>query len=155
GYSSVVIRLSGRPSVRSRSSWTTWQAFASVRLPTTTLSTSRLAASKATWSQQSPQRSSPGRQRFCFLATNDHFSSSCTSWVAGGKSHELVVGLLGVGTGPQGVADDGIFIDADQACGLADATAVLQVLADGHGPTLPQSASQHPTPPPPPYPPPP
>src|SRR5215831_12466575 len=113
-----------------------------MRLPTTTLSTSRLSASRATWSQQSPQRSSPGWQCFCFLATKDHFSSSCTSWVVGGKSHELVVGLLGVAAGPQGVADDGVFIDPGQACGLADTAAVLEVLQDGNRLALGQPAGE-------------
>lgn len=49
----------------------------------------------------------------------------------GGKSHEFVVALLGVFARPEGVADDGVFIDARQACGLADAAAVLKVLKDG------------------------
>jgi hypothetical protein len=35
--------------------------------------------------------------------------------------------------GPQGVANDGVFIDARQACGLADATALLEVGEDGEG----------------------
>lgn len=35
--------------------------------------------------------------------------------------------------GPEGVADDRVFIDTDQACGLADAAAVLEVLEDGEG----------------------
>jgi hypothetical protein len=38
-----------------------------------------------------------------------------------------------MGAGPQGVANDGVFIDARQACGLADATAILQVGEDGEG----------------------
>jgi hypothetical protein len=41
-----------------------------------------------------------------------------------------------MGAGPQGVADDGVFIDARQTGGLADATAVLEVLEDGEGPVL-------------------
>src|SRR5262249_29385631 len=72
----------------------------------------------------------------------DHFSSSCTSWVVGGKSHEFVVGLLGVGAGPQGVADDRVFIDAGQPCGLADAAAVLQVLEDAEGLVVGQSRAE-------------
>jgi hypothetical protein len=76
------------------------------------------------------------------LVTKDHFSSSWTSWVVGGKSHEFVVGLLGVGAGPQGVADDGVFINARQACGLADAAAVLEVLKDGEGPFVGESAAE-------------
>src|SRR5262249_10580988 len=92
-----------------------------------------LSASKATWSQPSPQRESSGWQCFCFLPTKDHFSSSGTSWVVGGKSHAFLVALLGVGAGPSGVADHGIFIDAGQPSGLAQATAVREVLADGQG----------------------
>src|SRR5258708_30531350 len=38
-----------------------------------------------------------------------------------------------MGAGPQGVADDGVFIDARQACGLADAAAILEVGEDGEG----------------------
>src|SRR5262249_58416599 len=67
------------------------------------------------------------------MATEDHFSSSWTSWVVGGKSHQLVVSLVGMGAGPQGVANDGVFIDTRQACGLADATAILEVGEDGEG----------------------
>jgi hypothetical protein len=65
------------------------------------------------------------------LATKDHFSSNWTSRVWGGKSHEFVVELLGVLTGQGGVADDGVLADADQASGLADATAVGQVFQEG------------------------
>src|SRR5262249_1933296 len=64
---------------------------------------------------------------------NDHFSSSWASWVIGGKSHQLVVSVVGMGAGPQGVAHDGVFIDARQARGLADATAVLEVGEDSEG----------------------
>jgi hypothetical protein len=67
------------------------------------------------------------------LATKDHFSSNWTSWVCGGKSHELVVGLLRVRAGLDGVADDGVFIDAGQAGGLADAAPLSEVLEDGQG----------------------
>jgi hypothetical protein len=74
-----------------------------------------------------------GPQCFCFLATKAHFSSSWTSWVAGGKSHEFVVGLAGVGARLLGVADDGVLIDAGQAGGLSDAATVLEVLEDGQG----------------------
>lgn len=102
-------------------------------MPTTALRTNRLLASKATWSQQSPQRDSSAWQCFCFLPTNDHFSSSWTSWVVGGKSHEFVVALLGVGAGPQSIADDRVFIDARQPSGLAHAAAILEVLEDGQG----------------------
>jgi hypothetical protein len=60
----------------------------------------------------------------------------------GGKSHEFVVSLLGVGAGPQGVADDGVFIDAGEAGGLADATAVLEVLEDGEGLALREAGGE-------------
>jgi hypothetical protein len=76
------------------------------------------------------------------LVTKDHFSSSWTSWVWGGKSHEFVVGLAGVRTGAQGVAGDGVFIDAGQACGLADPTAVLEVLEDGEGLALREAGGE-------------
>ena len=67
------------------------------------------------------------------MPTKDHFSSNWTSWVAGGKGHELVVALLGVPASLHGVADDGVFIDADQACRLADAAILLKVMEDGEG----------------------
>lgn len=38
-----------------------------------------------------------------------------------------------MGAGPQGVAHHGVFIDACQACGLADAPALLEVGEDGEG----------------------
>jgi hypothetical protein len=41
--------------------------------------------------------------------------------------------LVGLGAGPQGVADDGVLIDAGQPRGLADATAILEVGEDGEG----------------------
>ena len=69
-------------------------------------------------------------QCFCFLATKDHFSSSWASWVQGGKGHEFVVAGAGVLAGPQGIADDGVFIDAGQSGGLADAATVLEVTED-------------------------
>jgi hypothetical protein len=72
-------------------------------------------------------------QCFCFLKTKDHFSSSWASWVEGGKGHEFVVGLPGVLSRLEGVADHGVFIDSSQAGGLPDATAVLQVLEDIEG----------------------
>ena len=66
-----------------------------------------------------------------FLPTKDHFSSNWTSRVLGGKGHEFLVQLLGVFAGPLAVADDGVIIDADQAPGLADATALDEVVQDG------------------------
>jgi hypothetical protein len=76
------------------------------------------------------------------LATKDHFSSNCTSCVAGGKSHEFVVGLSGVAAGLEGVTNDGVLIDARQAGGLADAAAVLEVLEDGEGFVVRQSCAE-------------
>jgi hypothetical protein len=38
-----------------------------------------------------------------------------------------------MGAGVEGIADDGVLIDPDQACGLADATAFVEVLEDGQG----------------------
>jgi hypothetical protein len=66
------------------------------------------------------------------LATNDHFASNWTSRVAGGKSHEFVVELLGVLASQQAIADDRVSVHPDQAAGLADAHALGDVLQDGH-----------------------
>src|SRR5262249_23087673 len=63
--------------------------------------------------------------------TTSHPVALPGSW---GKSHQLVVGLLGVLAGPQGIADHRVFIDAGQACRLADPAAILEVLEDGEGP---------------------
>ena len=76
------------------------------------------------------------------MVTKDHFSSNWTSCVAGGKSHEFLVGLLGVGAGLEGVANDGVLIDARQASGLPDATTVLEVLEDGNGFVVGQSCAE-------------
>jgi hypothetical protein len=76
------------------------------------------------------------------LPTKDHFASSWASWVAGGKGHEFVVALPGVAASPQGVADDGVFIDPRQAGGLADAAAVLEVGEDGQGPGVGQADAE-------------
>jgi hypothetical protein len=76
------------------------------------------------------------------LATKDHFSSNWTSWVAGGKSHEFVVAVPGVGPGPQGVADDRVFIDPDEASGLPDAATLVQVLEDGEGSVVSQACAE-------------
>jgi hypothetical protein len=69
-------------------------------------------------------------QRFCFLKTKDHFSSSWASWVEGGKGHEFVVTVPGVAACLEGVANNGVFIDSGQSGSLADATTVLEVLKD-------------------------
>jgi hypothetical protein len=65
------------------------------------------------------------------LPTKDHFSSSWTLAVEGGKAHQLVVELVGVAAGEQAEAANGVLADADQAGGLADATAVGEVGEDG------------------------
>src|SRR5262245_24426537 len=100
-----------------------------MRLPTTTLSTSRLSGSSATWSHWSPaNRSSSPAQCFCFFATKAHFSSSWTFRVAGGKGDEFVVQPPGVAAGLQAQPQDRVLVHADQAAGLANAAAVGQVL---------------------------
>ena len=48
----------------------------------------------------------------------------------GGKSHQLVVGGLGVLTGQQGQPRDRVLVDPDQAGRLADAAPLGQVLQD-------------------------
>jgi hypothetical protein len=74
--------------------------------------------------------------------TKDHFSSNCTSCVAGGKSHEFLVGLSGVGAGLEGVANDGVYIDTRQASRLPDTATVLEVLEDGEGLSVGQSCAK-------------
>jgi hypothetical protein len=71
-----------------------------------------------------------GSQFFCFLPTNDHFSSNWTSLVRGGKSHELLVEIVGVRSGHLGQSLDGLAMDPDQACGRPDAAAFDQVGQD-------------------------
>jgi hypothetical protein len=61
------------------------------------------------------------------LNTNDHFSSNWTSWVRGGKSHELVVELLGVLADPSGVADHRVGGHSDLPGRGSDPVAVGQV----------------------------
>src|SRR4051812_33992909 len=104
------------------------------RAPGTTASTSLCSGSKATWSHQSPLWSSDGllgSQFFCFLLTNDHFSSNWTSRVRGGKSHELVMSVVGMLSDDSGQSSDGVGIDADQASGASDTTALVEVLEHG------------------------
>jgi len=67
------------------------------------------------------------------LPTKDHFSSNWASRVCGGKSHEVVVEVLGVLASEYGQPDHGVLVDPDQAAGLADATALLEMLEDGEG----------------------
>jgi hypothetical protein len=64
------------------------------------------------------------------LPTNAHFSSNWTSLVAGGKSHDLVVGVLGVRTGQECQPGDGVLADAHQSGGLSGPAAVVEVLQD-------------------------
>jgi hypothetical protein len=64
------------------------------------------------------------------LPTNAHFSSNWTSRVAGGKSHDLVVGILGVLTGQECQPGDGVLADSHQSGGLSDPAAVVEVLQD-------------------------
>ena len=69
-------------------------------------------------------------QFFCFLPTNAHFSSNWTSRVAGGKSHDLVVGVFRVLTGQECQPGDGVLADPHQAGGLSGPAAVVEVLQD-------------------------
>src|SRR3954464_12006015 len=104
------MRAINRPSVRRLKSSTTATTLSAVRSPGTTLTTNRLSASIATWSQVSPLRSSAGSsgsQFFSFLATKDHFSSNWTSRVRGGKPDQLVVEVAGVLAGELAQAADG------------------------------------------------
>src|SRR5262249_54023373 len=130
---SLLTRAGARPPGRRFRPSRSTSAVVSRRLPTTTSSTKRLSGSKATWSHWSlrnQSRSSSGSPCLCFLPTKDHFSSSCTVRVWGGKGHPFVVQPLGVLAGQAGQAPDGVLVDADQACGLADAAAVGEVLQD-------------------------
>jgi hypothetical protein len=77
--------------------------------------------------------SSSGSQFFSFLKTKDHFSSSCRRVVWGGKAHEFVVSRPGVIPGQPAQAHDGVAVDADEALGLADAAAVVEVGEQGAG----------------------
>jgi hypothetical protein len=52
------------------------------------------------------------------------------------------VALPGVGSGAQGVADDRVFIDADETSGLSDAAPILQVLEDGQGSVVSQACAE-------------
>src|SRR5262245_16431508 len=95
--------------------------------------TSLYSASSATWSQQSPLRSSAGSSRSqlaSFLATKDHFSSNWTSVVRGGKPDEFVVGGPGVLAGDPAVARDRVGGDAAGPAGLPHAAALGDVLQD-------------------------
>src|SRR5262249_48194481 len=82
-------------------------------------------------SPRNQSRASWGSQCFCLQPTKDHFSSSCTLCVSGGKGHQLVVEALGVRAGGPGQPADRVLVDADQTGGLADAAAVGQVPEGG------------------------
>jgi hypothetical protein len=58
----------------------------------------------------------------------------------GGKSHAFVVEVLGVPSGLEGQADDGVLVDAAQTAGLADTDALLEMGQDRKGLVLGQSA---------------
>jgi hypothetical protein len=131
GYSSEVISLITREPVRRRKSPTNARVASVVRLPTTKLTTNRLSGSRATWSQQSPRRVSPGSQFFCFLPTNAHFSSNWTSTVFGGKSDQLVVQFRGVFAHASSVSGDGVRVDAGEPSGLAGADPFGHMRQDG------------------------
>src|SRR3954468_6209011 len=98
-----------------------------VRSPGTTLTTNRLSASIATWSQVSPLRSSVGSvgsQFFSFLATKDHFSSNWTSRVRGGKGDQFVVEVAGVLAGDPAQAAHRAAVHLAEPAGLTDAAAL-------------------------------
>src|ERR1700712_3634298 len=122
-----------RPPVRRLRSSTTATTLSAVRSPGTTLTTSRLSASIATWSQVSPLRSSagsPGSQFFSFLATKAHFSSNWTSRVRGGKLDQLAVEVAGMLAGDPAQASDGVAVHLAEPAGLADAAPLGDVLQD-------------------------
>jgi hypothetical protein len=48
----------------------------------------------------------------------------------GGKSHEFIVQLLGVLAGQEAVTDHGVFIDPDEAAGLANPDSFDNVVED-------------------------
>jgi hypothetical protein len=52
------------------------------------------------------------------------------------------VALPGVGPSAQGVADDRVFIDPDEASGLPDAATILQVLENGKGSVVSQACAE-------------
>src|SRR5438270_10220541 len=122
-----------RPPVRRLKSSTTATPLSAVRSPGTTLTTSRLSASIATWSQVSPLRSSAGSSGarfFSFLATKAHFSSNWTSRVRGGKSDQLVVQVAGMFAGEFAQAADGAPVHLAEPAGLADSASLGDVLQD-------------------------
>src|SRR3954452_19623981 len=128
------MRFISRPPVRRLKSSTTATALSAVRSPGTTLTTNRLSASIATWSQVSPFRSSAGSvgsQFFSFLATKAHFSSNWASRVRGGNRDQFVVQVAGVLAAQSAVTAYGVTVHPAEASGLADATPLVEVLHDG------------------------
>src|SRR5215207_7126603 len=139
GYSSAVISRGSRPAgppVRRNTSPTRLLQLAAVRLPGTTASTRRCSGSMATWSQLSPFSASAGSaaasQFSCFFATNDHFSSICTSTVRGGKGDQLVVQRLGVRARLEGQPPDRLAVHLGQPRRLPLPAPVGQVLQHRH-----------------------
>src|SRR5512135_3106090 len=131
-----MIRSISRPAVRRLTSSITATTFSAVRSPGTTLTTNRLSASIATWSQVSPLRSSAGSagsQFFVFLATKAHFSSNWTSRVRGGKPDQLVVEVEGLLAGQAAQAADRAAVHLAEPAGLADAAPLGDVLQHRFG----------------------
>src|SRR3954451_14706757 len=125
------MRAINRPPVRRLKSSPTATTPSAVRSPGTTLTTGRLSASIATWSQVSPLRSSAGSsgsQSFSLLATKDHFSSDRTSRVRGGKLDRLVVRVASVLAGGPAQAADGAPVHLAEPAGLAGAAPLGDVL---------------------------
>src|SRR3954471_5524197 len=134
--SSVVKSRSVRPPVRSWTSWTICRQVAPSRLPGTQQSNSRLSGSTAVWSQSSPRNrssGSSGSHDCSFWETKPHFSSSWTSRVVGGKSHQFLVKGLGVGTGLGDVTCDGVLVHPHQAAGGPCPAAFTDVIEDVEG----------------------
>jgi hypothetical protein len=77
-----------------------------------------------------------------FLAANAHFWSNWTSRVLGGEREELVVGLPRVLAGRPAVAPGGVAIQLAGPAGLADATALGDVLQDRRQSPPPSNASR-------------
>jgi hypothetical protein len=83
-----------------------------------------------------------GSQPFSFLWTKDHFSSSWSLVVRGGKAGQLAVGRPGVLARLAAQPRDGVAVDADESLGLADAAAVLEVGQGGAGHRLVEAAGE-------------
>jgi hypothetical protein len=64
------------------------------------------------------------------LKTNDHFSSNWTSRVRGGKSHELVVELLGVRAGEPAVVNHRVAVHSDEPAGRPNTAPLGEVLKE-------------------------